>query len=144
MPPVAAVVRRANNVIRARVIADLRAAGYTGVQQSHLCVFTWPGPDGLPPGALADRCGRSKQAMNQLLGQLESLGYFRREKDPADRRRRVVRLTERGRAARLVMTDAAAAVEAEWRAVVGDLEFEQLHRLLLHLAEGFRDQPMAS
>lgn len=143
-PPVAALVRRSNNVIRARVLRDLRVAGYADLLPSQLTVFTWPGPDGQQPGALAEHCGRSKQAMNQLLGQLEASGYLVREKDPADRRRRVVRLTERGSAARAVMTDAAAAVEDQWRALVGHDEIDRLHRALLALADHFTDRPMAS
>ena len=43
----------------------------------HMAVLQFPGPDGVRPGALAERAGMSKQAMNRLLQSLEELDYYR-------------------------------------------------------------------
>jgi hypothetical protein len=41
-------------------------------------VRQFPGPEGVRPGLLAERAGMGKQAMNQLLRNLEGLGYLTR------------------------------------------------------------------
>ncbi|HEX4298812.1 MAG TPA: MarR family transcriptional regulator, partial [Devosia sp.] len=51
---------------------------------------------GLPQTALTQRAGLSKQAVQQLLDQLEAEGLVRREIDAADKRARQVRLTAAG------------------------------------------------
>ena len=48
------------------------------------------------PTDLADEMQLSKQAINDLLRDLERQGYIRREVDPADRRSRLIRLTAKG------------------------------------------------
>jgi DNA-binding MarR family transcriptional regulator len=53
-------------------------------------------PAGLSQAALTASMGLSKQAVQQLLDQLEDAGVLRREADPADRRARRVILTELG------------------------------------------------
>src|SRR5205807_2636363 len=40
----------------------------------HMAVLQFPGPDGVRPSNLAERAGRSKQAMNQLLRSLKGYG----------------------------------------------------------------------
>ena len=53
-------------------------------------------PDGISQSALTASMGLSKQAVQQLLDQLEASGVIRRETDPADKRARHVVLTELG------------------------------------------------
>jgi MarR family transcriptional regulator, transcriptional regulator for hemolysin len=52
--------------------------------------------EGLSQSALTARLGLSKQAVQQLLDQLEGLGVIRRETDASDRRARQIVLTELG------------------------------------------------
>jgi DNA-binding MarR family transcriptional regulator len=118
-------------------MTSLRDAGFHDVLPAHLGVFQYPGPDGQRPQELASRTLASKQAMNHLLHQLESGGYIFRERHPDDQRLRVVRLTERGRAAHAVIQNSAARLEVEWRRALGDDAYtllsralEQLHGLL--------------
>jgi DNA-binding MarR family transcriptional regulator len=54
----------------------------------------------------------SKQAAGQLIDTLVSRGYVDRSVDPADRRRLVLRLTERGVHAAIVIGEAIEAVDA--------------------------------
>ena len=63
------------------------------MRASHLELFRFPGPEGMHPTELADRVGLSKQALNHLLNELESLGYLTRETTGTDGRHRVVPLT---------------------------------------------------
>ena len=80
-----------------RVIAALRAEGFTDVVPAHLAVMRYPGPDGRRPVQLAPDAGLSRQAMNYLLGQLESLGYIERRPDEDDGRGSRVYATEPAR-----------------------------------------------
>jgi DNA-binding MarR family transcriptional regulator len=143
LPPVGALVRRPAVAVRRRIIAGLHAAGFTDLQPGHLAVFAWPGPEGQRPGVLAIRADASKQAMNHLLGQLEADGYIVRDPDPADRRTRIVHLTDRGRAAWEVLQAMASEVEAEWLDVLGDEAFYQLQRALVVLNKHFDAHPVA-
>jgi DNA-binding MarR family transcriptional regulator len=72
----------------------------------------------------------SKQAMHRLLESLEQLGYITRSAAQADGRARVVRFTEHGRAAWDKIYDILAEIETEWRATLGDRDFDQLKKLL--------------
>jgi DNA-binding MarR family transcriptional regulator len=65
-------------------------------RESHWTLLRYPGPDGLRPSEVAARNGLSKQAINNLLRELEALGYVGLEPDPEDRRARVISLTDRG------------------------------------------------
>ena len=95
-----------------------------------MAVLQFPGPDGVRPGALAERAGMSKQAMNQLLMSLEASGYIMRSAARDDGRTRVVRLTRRGRAAYSRVSDILRDVEREWIAELGPKSFGDLKALL--------------
>src|SRR5262249_22629000 len=99
----------------------------------HMAVLQFPGPDGARPGVLADRAGISKQAMNQLLRSLETLGYLARSDDPDEGRARVVHLTKRGRAAYTKIHEILRDVEREWSEELGPKHFAQLKDLLLRV-----------
>ena len=82
------------------------------------------------PGALAERAGMSKQAMNQLLLSLEASGYVERSAAENDGRTRVVRLTKRGHAAYAKISNILREVESEWVAELGPKRFADLKALL--------------
>ena len=106
-----ALLRAAWKGVRDRIEASVRGAGYDDVTPAHLSLFRHPTLDGTHPGEIAAEMQITKQAVNDLLGDLERLGYIRRDVDPDDRRARLVRLTAAGR--RLEDTVRIAAREAE-------------------------------
>jgi DNA-binding MarR family transcriptional regulator len=75
----------------------------------------------------------TKQAVNYLLGQLETLGYLERRPDPEDLRSKRVYLTDRGEATRKAIRDTVRDVEAAWAEELGGDELEQLRALLVRL-----------
>ena len=131
-PPsmIGALLRVPSQAIHRRLIADLNAAGFRELRLAHIAVFSYPNPDGSRPGDLAERAGMSKQAMNQLLRTLEQTGYLQRDGDDRDGRARVVRLTDRGHAVWNRELEILLDVEREWRAALGNAEFERLKRQL--------------
>jgi len=129
-PLIGALLRVPANTILRRLIADLNASGFEELRLPHMAVLQYPGPDGVSPGTLAERAGISKQAMNQLLRSLETLGYLVRADAPEAGRARIVRLTKRGRAAYATIHDILRDIEHEWRAELGPAPFTQLKKLL--------------
>src|SRR5215469_9094732 len=133
---IGALLRVPAQAIQRRIIRELNEAGYDELHVPHMAVLQFPGPDGVRPGTLAERAGMSKQAMNQLLRSLESLGYISRSDAPDERRARIVRLTRRGRAAYLRTEDILREIEHEWSAQLGSVDFGRLKELLCRVWEG--------
>jgi DNA-binding MarR family transcriptional regulator len=136
LPPVGALLRRPEIVVRNEVLGDLRSAGFDDILPAHLGVFQYPGPDGQHPGVLAKRTCSSKQAMNHLLHQLEMGGYLTRDTsaaDSLDHRRRVIKLTERGRAAHTTIRRTMARLDHEWHEALGPEVYRSLAQALEQL-----------
>jgi DNA-binding MarR family transcriptional regulator len=127
---IGALLRVPAQAIHRRIINELNAAGFDELRVPHMAVLQFPGPDGVRPGALAERAGMSKQAMNQLLRSLESLGYLARSNAPGEGRARIVRLTKRGHAAHAKIHDILRDIEREWIAELGSRQFAELKALL--------------
>ena len=132
---IGALLRVPAQAIQRRIIKELNAAGYHELRVPHMAVLQFPGPDGVRPGALAERAGVSKQAMNQLLGSLESFGYISRSDAPDEGRARIVRLTRRGRVAYLRAQDILRDIEHEWSTELGPADFARLKELLCRVWE---------
>jgi DNA-binding MarR family transcriptional regulator len=75
--------------------AELARQGHPDMRPMHGFVFQAIGPGGTTAAQLARRLGVSKQAAGKTIDHLERLGYVERGPDPADARRKVVRLTGR-------------------------------------------------
>lgn len=132
-PLIGALLRRPYLDVRARIVAELRDAGFADIQAAHLAVFQYPGPEGRSPSDLARTVDASKQAMNNLLAQLERLGYLSRDINPGNRRERTIRLTPRGRDLINVIRRSVDGIESRWRAEFGDVDYERLRSLLERL-----------
>ena len=132
---IGALLRVPAQAIQRRIISELNAAGFEELRLPHMAVLQYPGPDGVRPGVLAERAGMSKQAMNQLLKSLESLGYLVRSDAPGEGRARIVRFTKRGRAVYATMIDILRDVEREWCAELGAKRFADLKELLFRVWE---------
>jgi DNA-binding MarR family transcriptional regulator len=132
---IGALLRVPAQAIHRRIIKELNAAGFEGLRFPHMAVLQFPGPDGVRPGVLAERAGMSKQAINQLLRSLETLGYLARSDAPDERRARIVRLTKRGRTAYAKIHEILRDIEDEWSAELGAKAFAELKGLLLRVWE---------
>ena len=132
---IGALLRVPAQAIHRRIITELNAAGFAGLRVPHMAVLQFPGPDGVRPGALAERAGLSKQAMNQLLRSLEALGYLARADSPDEGRARIVRLTRRGRTAYAKIHEILRDIEHEWTIELGAKPFAELKGLLRRVWE---------
>ena len=132
---IGALLRVPAQAIHRRIIKKLNAVGFDGLSMPHMAVLQFPGPDGVRPGALAERAGMSKQAMNRLLQSLEDLNYVVRSDAPDGGRARVVRFTKRGRGAYLKILGLLGNIEHEWSAELGSKDFAQLRTSIPRLGE---------
>jgi DNA-binding MarR family transcriptional regulator len=119
--------------IRARIYSQVVAAGFDDLRPAHVTLFRWPGPDRRRPTAIAADAQISKQRVNDLLRDLERLGYLRLEPDRTDGRARIVRLSARGRGLHRVAVEVHVAIEDEWKREVGARRYSQMRATLAEL-----------
>ncbi|TLF59135.1 MarR family winged helix-turn-helix transcriptional regulator [Nocardia cyriacigeorgica] len=104
------------------VHADLAEHGHSDLRPMHGFLFqaiARSGPQGCTAADLGRALGISKQAAGKHIDTLERLGYLRRGHDPADARRKVYTLSDRG----IEVLDRSAAtfdrIHARWTAALG-------------------------
>lgn len=134
-PLIGALLRIPWEAVQRHMLERLHERGFDDLDQAHLAVFQYPGPQGARPTELATRLRMSKQALNYLLGELERLGYLERRPDPDDLRSKRVVLTRRGTSAIHVIREAVVDLESTWAKKLGVRRFSELRGLLLELHE---------
>ena len=115
----------------------LEEAGYDDIPKNGLYVIGGLalGAGDVPLAALIRDLRISKQAAGQLVDTLVNRGYLARTIDEQDRRRLIVTLTDRGRAAAATQTAARERVDAELLAKVGPQCVEHTRIALAALTE---------
>ncbi|NED54388.1 winged helix-turn-helix transcriptional regulator [Micromonospora aurantiaca] len=76
--------------------AELARQGHPELRPAHGFVLQAVGPAGTTASDLGQRLGVSKQAAGKTVDRLVALGYLKRVDDPADARRKLVRMTAKG------------------------------------------------
>ena len=119
--PLPALLRHARAAYGSAMRRALEDAGYEDIPKNGLYVIGGLalGAGDVPLAALIRDLRISKQAAGQLVDTLVSRGYLARTVDEQDRRRLIVTLTERGRAAAATQAAARERVDAELLAKVG-------------------------
>jgi DNA-binding MarR family transcriptional regulator len=107
--------------------------GAPRIRPSHTALFPHIALEGTRLTALADAVGVSKQAIGQLVDELEQMGVLERRPDPDDGRARLVIWTARGRAGLLEGLRTLTGLERELRTAIGARNWDQLRASLLAL-----------
>ncbi len=109
----AAMLRGARKAYGNAVRQAFADAGFDDVPRNGAYVLARVYEDDSPYTRLNRELGISKQAVSQLIDTLVMRGYLERSADTEDRRRILLHLTPRGRAAATVSWEAATAVDEE-------------------------------
>lgn len=121
--------------VRDRAISELHVRlaeeGHPELRPGHGCVFRFvDAVEGSRLTELAERSGLTKQAVGEVVQDLEQMGYVERIPHPSDGRSKIVRLTTLGldgaATARRIFDD----IEARWAAEVGEERMVTLRAVL--------------
>jgi DNA-binding MarR family transcriptional regulator len=124
------IAQQLQRAFEAECFARLAAAGFTGLRMRHSVLLNALGPDGSRISDLAAELGMTKQAMGELIDDLESNGYLERTSDPDDRRVRIIRYTDRGRRALSMAFEIIPAIEVAYAELVGAERYAQARATL--------------
>jgi DNA-binding MarR family transcriptional regulator len=108
----------------------LNEAGHPSIRQGHGCVFRFIHEQGSRLTDLAESSGLTKQAVGEVVADLEELGYVERAADPDDGRAKLIKLTERGGEARQTAVSIFEEIEREWAERFGAERIAELRELL--------------
>lgn len=108
------------------VFVRLAERGHGEIRAAHGAVFQYLDDTGTTVSTLAARAQITKQALAELVLDLEARGYVSREPDPNDRRAKLVRPTERGREVVAIAQDLVPELEDRISAVLGAERVEAL------------------
>jgi len=137
---VGALLRAAWKGVRDHIDEAVKAAGYVDITGAHVSLFRHPTLDGMRPTDLAGEMQLSKQAVNDLLRDLERQGYIRRDVDPADRRSRLIRLTAKGMKLEDTVRLAARDAEQQLERELGRDRFHSFREALVEAARILNDR----
>lgn len=124
-------VRQLSNDLSDKIVA----AGFADHRDSFHNVMPHVTTEGIRLTELAERAGMSKQAMAELVGEAERLGYLQRIPDPTDGRAKLIQFSERGWAAVTAAVTALQEIEAELIDRLGEPTVRRLRKILLDLLD---------
>lgn len=116
-------------------LIKLQEYGHEGLTLFHTALISNLDLEGTRITILADRAGVSKQAMGQLVADLEQHGYIERTPDPHDGRATLVQFTEQGWAFLQDAYQVKQAIETEYATLLGEENMKTLWGLLQNLLE---------
>jgi MarR family transcriptional regulator, lower aerobic nicotinate degradation pathway regulator len=127
------LLKRLGFAIKERTMAAFEERGANPYQHGILCSLSESQAE--TQSQIADALGYDRSWLVGLLDELEEEGLIERKPDPADRRRNVVTLKPEGQARLLEFRALTKQVEDEFLEPLSKSERQQLHDLLLKLAE---------
>jgi MarR family transcriptional regulator, temperature-dependent positive regulator of motility len=108
-------------------------AGVTDHRDSWNNVMPHIPASGIRLTELATRAGMTKQAMAELVAEIERRGYIQRTTDPADRRAKIIEFTDKGWVTLRLAMSALGELEAEIVDRLGEPSVGQLRGALLEI-----------
>ncbi len=114
-------------------LKSFSAKGHRQLQAAHQAVLSSLNLEGTRLTELAARASMTKQAMGQLVDEVERLGYVERIPDPTDGRAKIVRFTRKGRLLIKTGTDIGENIQARYARLIGEKKMAQLRELLEEL-----------
>ena len=113
-------------VWKEKFASEMVSMGHDWYREARSSIIPYIRQDGTRQTELVERMGLSKQAVQQLIVDLEKSGIVHRIPDPSDGRGKIVMFTEKGLAAQRDSNKAKKKVEAELKSKLGTEDFDQL------------------
>ena len=130
---IAPVIGAAGRGVIAAMMVRLVARGFDGMTPAFAGLIPLLDADGARSTVLAQRANVTKQAISQLVRELELRGYVEQFPDPTDTRAKIVRLTKRGIALREACLEVRGELQALAAASLGKVRLARLQRDLMKL-----------
>jgi DNA-binding MarR family transcriptional regulator len=131
----AILVVAATRAVADRLQEAMSRAGHAQMRPPFGFVIRALAEAGLTLTELAERLGVTKQAAIKVVDEMEAHGFVERRPAPADRRSKILGLTERGRDVRRAALATSHRIEDELRADLGDADVDAARRVLLRFVE---------
>jgi DNA-binding MarR family transcriptional regulator len=128
------MVLEAFRALDAQVAAALEARGAKDLSPRHATAILLIDKRGVRLTDLAERAGITKQAMMQVVNDLERLGLVKRSPDAKDARAKIVALTARGQKERTDAGKAVASAEQKIRRKLGAATYDALRETLASIS----------
>jgi DNA-binding MarR family transcriptional regulator len=128
--PLPTLLTQARGIAIERLHQRLADEGFEGIRYAHGAVFRFVDAEGSRLTTLAERSGLTKQAIGELVGELEDHGYVERVADAGDRRAKIIRLTDQGKAAQVAAARILTDIERRWSRHLGGDQVTMLRRAL--------------
>ncbi|XVV12418.1 MarR family winged helix-turn-helix transcriptional regulator [Actinoplanes sp. CA-131856] len=116
--------------------AELARRGHPDVRPAYGFAMQAIGVRGASASEVGRRLGVSKQAAGKTVDRLEALGYVERVDDPADARRKLIRLTPRGVDSLAQSAEIFDELRARWVSELGPDRVELIESSLRTVARG--------
>jgi len=119
--------------LQEELFARLAECGHDQVRPRHGAILAYLDEAGATPTELARMSAQHKQVIGRLLDELEDLGYVERRLNPADRRSKLVVLTDRGRDEQAQADRILGEIEARLARKIGEDRYARFRSLLRDL-----------
>lgn len=126
----------ASRALVVAMMAKVAGCGFKDMTPAFATLIPLLDPSGAGTRAqeLARRSGVTKQAMSQLIRELQTRGYIEQVPDPTDTRAKLVRLTKRGIALRMACQNVRGEINEVALRALGPARLKRLHKDLTELA----------
>jgi DNA-binding MarR family transcriptional regulator len=133
--PLPGLLQIAHDLVEDELFTRLREAGFPELRPTHGCVFSTISQGGDRLTVLAERAGMTKQAVGEVVSELEQIGYVERVADPSDGRAKIIQLTERGQGAWERGWQTIADLRSRWEERYGRDRVRDMVALLGEIAD---------
>jgi DNA-binding MarR family transcriptional regulator len=116
--------------------AELARRGHPDMRPAHGFALQAIGLRGATATEVGRRLGISKQAAGKTIDRLAEIGYVHKSGDDSDRRRKLVRITPRGRDALAQSAMIFEDIRSRWRDTLGAARLSALEQDLRTMAPG--------
>ena len=137
------LLMKCGRLLNERGVEHLRQEmGFDTLRSAHTNLFPHIDLEGTRLTELARRVGISKQAVGQLVDELEEMGVVERGPDPDDGRAKLIRFCSDGGEPVLMRGLAVLKeIESDMKGAIGASQMKQLHRALLAVEDWLTGEP---